>query len=192
MPSREQSIQLLHEYTESPSLRKHALAVEAAMRSYAKKYNADEELFGLTGLLHDFDYERYPALDEHTVVGAKILRQHGYSEELIHAIQAHNEKSGLGIKRESQLDHTLFACDEICGFITAVALVRPSKSLADLKPKSVTKKFKDKHFAAAVSREDIVLGAQELGVEMGEHLELIIKAMLTIAADLELDGRLAG
>ncbi len=158
------------------------------MRAYARKYHEDEELWGLTGLLHDFDYEAYPTLTEHTVVGGNILREQGYPEALIHAIQAHNQGNGLGCQRESLLDKALFACDELAGFITAVALIRPSKSILDVKPKSVKKKFKEKAFAAAVKREDIFQGVAELGVEMDAHLQVMLEAMGSIAKELDLAG----
>ena len=188
VPDRPTAWNLLCEYTQKPALIKHALAVEAAMRACANKFAADEELWGITGLLHDFDYERYPDPKEHTVVGGKILRDKGYPETMVHAIYAHNEQNGMGLQRRSPLDKALFACDELAGFITAVALVRPSKSLHDLKPKSVLKKFKENAFAAAVSRADMLLGMEGLGVEPTEHIQMIINAMRSIATDLELEG----
>ncbi|RMF94373.1 MAG: HDIG domain-containing protein [Nitrospinota bacterium] len=162
------------------------LAVEAAMRAYARKYGADEDLWGITGLLHDFDYERWPSLEEHTVRGAEILKSHGYPEEMIYAIRAHNNV--VGPPRKSLLDKTLFAVDELTGLITAVALVRPSKSLMEVQAKSVRKKMKDKAFARGVNREDIIRGAEELGVDLNEHIDFVIKAMQGIAEELGLAG----
>lgn len=189
MPDREAAWALLTEYTESESLRKHMLAVEAAMRTYAKKYGEDEDYWGITGLLHDFDYERWPNpdLDEtgHPYTGVKILREKGYPEEMLEAIMGHAEYSGT--PRTTQLAKTLFAVDELCGFITAVAYVRPEK-LVGMKPKSVRKKLKDKRFAAKVSRDDIRVGVEELGVDESEHIATCIAAMAEIAAELGLEA----
>ncbi|MBV9623881.1 MAG: HDIG domain-containing protein [Acidobacteria bacterium] len=178
---------LLTEFTGSESLRKHALAVEACMRAYARKFSADEELWGAVGLLHDFDYEKYPSAQEHPYKGSEILKERGYSEEVRRAILSHADYTGLD--RESPLEKTLFACDELAGFITAVALVKPGKSLAEVDAKSVRRKMKDKAFARSVSRDDIVAGAKELGVELDDHIAFAIEAMKTIADKLGLDSK---
>jgi len=175
---------LLCEYTQGESLRKHALAVEACMRAYAKKFGEDEEKYGITGLLHDFDYEKYPTPAEHPFVGNKILEERGYSEDIRRAILSHAEYSG--VKRESKMEKALFACDELAGFITASALVKPNKSLAEVEAKSVRKKMKDKAFARSVNRDDIINGAADLGVELEEHIAFCIEAMKGIAKELGL------
>ena len=183
---RSQAWNLLCEHTQSESLRKHMLAVEACMRAYARKFGEDEDKWGITGLLHDFDYEKYPTPAEHPFVGSKILEERGYPEEMRRAILSHADYSG--VKRESRMEKTLYACDEIAGFITASALVKPNKSLAEVEAKSVRKKMKDKAFARSVSRDDIVNGAADLGVELEEHIAFCIEAMKTIAAELGLAG----
>jgi putative nucleotidyltransferase with HDIG domain len=177
---------LLCEYTQSEGLRKHMLAVEACMRAYARKFGEDEELWGLTGLLHDFDYEKYPTPQEHPFVGNKILKEQGYPEEILRAILSHADYSG--VPRASRMEKALFACDELAGFITATALVKPGKSLAEVEAKSVRKKMKDKPFARSVSRDDIINGAAELGVDLDEHIAFCIEAMKSIAAELGLAG----
>jgi putative nucleotidyltransferase with HDIG domain len=177
---------LLCEYTQSESLRKHALAVEACMRAYGRKFGEDEDKYGLTGLLHDFDYEQYPTPAEHPFVGNKILEERGYPEDIRRAILSHAEYSG--VKRESKMEKALFACDELAGFITASALVKPNKSLAEVEAKSVRKKMKDKAFARSVNRDDIVNGAADLGVELEEHIAFCIEAMKGIAKELGLAG----
>jgi len=177
---------LLTEYTQSESLRKHALAVEACMRAYARKAGADEELWGLVGLLHDFDYEKFPTAEEHPFKGSEILKERGYSDEIRRAILSHAEYSGVA--RITAMEKTLFACDELAGFITACALVKPGKSLAEVEAKSVRKKMKDKAFARSVNREDIVKGTAELGVELEEHIAFCIEAMKGIARELGLKG----
>jgi len=187
MNDRSAAWSLLCEYTQSESLRKHALAVEACMRAYAKKFGEDEEKYGITGLLHDFDYEKYPTPAEHPFVGNKILGESGYSDEIRRAILSHAEYSG--VKRESNMEKALFACDELAGFITASALVKPNKSLAEVEAKSVRKKMKDKAFARSVNRDDIVNGAADLGVELEEHIAFCIEAMKGIAKELGLTGR---
>ncbi len=185
IPSRQEALALLQEFTKSENLRRHGLAVEAAMRAYARRLGEDEELWGVVGLLHDFDYESHPAMEEHPWAGVEILKERGWDDpELIHGILAHAPHTGTA--RESLLDKAIFACDEITGFITAVALVRPSKKLEDVKVKSIKKKMKDKAFAAAVSRDDIRKGAEELGVELDEHLQVVLEAMKGIAGDLGL------
>jgi putative nucleotidyltransferase with HDIG domain len=180
---------LLTEFTESESLRKHALAVEACMRAYARKMGGDEELWGMVGLLHDFDYEKYPSPEDHPYKGCEILKERGYSEEVRRAIMSHAEYSGVA--RISPMEKALFACDELAGFITACALVKPGKSLAEVEAKSVRKKMKDKAFARSVHREDIVKGAEDLGVDLEEHIAFCIEALKGIAAELGLGGSAA-
>jgi len=180
---------LLTEFTQSESLRKHALAVEACLRAYARKSRADEELWGMVGLLHDFDYEKYPSAEDHPYRGNEILKDRGYSEEVRRAIMSHAQYTGVA--RVSPLETTLFACDELAGFITACALVKPGKSLAEVEAPSVRKKMKDKAFARSVHREDIIEGATELGVELEAHIAFCIEAMRGIASDLGLDGSAA-
>ncbi len=182
--NRDEAWKLLKEYTKSESLIKHALAVEAAMRAYARKFGEDEEKWGITGLLHDFDYEKYPDMKEHALKGAEILAEKGYPEDVVHAVKAHNEYHG--VPRESLLDKTLFAVDELCGFITAVTLVRPSKKLEEVKVKSVKKKLKDKSFARQVNRDEIRQGAEELGVDLDEHIAFVIEALKPVAHELGL------
>ncbi len=175
---------LLTEFTQSESLRKHALSVEACMRAYAEKLGGDVELWGAVGLLHDFDYDQYPSLDDHPYKGNEILKERGYSEEIRRAIMSHAEYTG--VTRDSPMEKALFACDELAGFITACALVKPSKSLAEVEAKSVRKKMKDKAFARSVNRDDITNGAEALGVELEEHIGFCIRAMQGIAGDLGL------
>lgn len=182
--SREEALVLLKEYTKNENLVKHALAVEAAMRAYARRFGEDEEKWGIVGLLHDFDYERYPNAKDHPLVGAQILKEKEYPEDVIYAIKAHADY--LGLERKSLLDKALYAVDELTGFVVAVALVRPSKKLAEVTVESVKKKWKDKAFAKGVNREDIEKGAQELGIPLDEHLDLVIKAMQSIADKLGL------
>ncbi len=190
MPNREEAWKLLCEYTQSENLRKHALAVEACVRAYARKFGGDEALWGVTALLHDFDYEKFPHAPDHPLEGSKILRARGYPEELIQAILSHADY--MDVPRETPLQKALFACDELAGFITAVTLVRPSKSLADVAVKSVKKKFKDKAFARTVKREDIYGGASELGVDLEEHIAFCLEAMRGIADQLGLAGNHPG
>jgi putative nucleotidyltransferase with HDIG domain len=175
---------LLTEYTQSESLRKHALAVEAAMRFYAAREGADAELWGNTGLLHDFDYERWPEAPDHPTQGMSILRGLGWPEEMIHAIGGHAQY--LNIPRDTPLSKTLFAVDELCGFITAAAYVRPSRKVAEVEVSSVRKKLKDKSFARSVSREDIFQGAEELGVPLDEHIQNCITALTGVSEELGL------
>ncbi|MEO8727325.1 MAG: HD domain-containing protein [Acidobacteriaceae bacterium] len=184
--NRESAWCLLTEYTQSESLRKHAMAVEACMRAYAARLSQDVELWAVTGLLHDFDYEKHPSPDEHPFIGNTILREHGYPEDLMHAILAHADYSG--IPRVSLLDKALFACDELSGFITATALIKPSKSIAEVDVKSIRKKMKDKAFARGVNRNDITSGAAELGVDLDEHIAFCIHAMSGIAEKLGIAG----
>ena len=180
---------LLTEFTQSESLRKHALAVEACMRAYARKYDSDEELWGVVGLLHDFDYDKYPSLEDHPYRGNEILKERGWSEEIRKAIMSHAEYTG--VPRQSPMEKTLFACDELAGFITACALVKPGKSLAEVDAKSVRRKMKDKAFARSVNRNDIITGAADLGVDLEEHIAFCIEAMKGIAKELGLDGSAA-
>ncbi|MFC1554155.1 HDIG domain-containing metalloprotein [candidate division KSB1 bacterium] len=182
--TREEAWKLLNEYTKKEGLIKHAIAVEAIMRAYAKKFNEDEEIWGVVGLIHDFDYEKYPTAEDHPFRGAEILEEKGFPEEYRRAILAHAPYTG--VPRDTLLAKTLFAIDELAGFITAVALVRPSKKVAEVKVKSVRKKFKDKAFAAAVSREDIKTGVEELEVDEAEHIQLCIDAMASVADQLGL------
>jgi len=184
MTDRQSAFELLQEFTKSDSLIKHALAVEACLWAYAGKYGEDVEKWGVVGLLHDFDYEMYPNPPDHPAQGALVLRQRGYPEDVIYAIQSHAEWTHC--PRQSPLDKTLFACDELAGFITAVALVRPDKKIQGLEARSVRKKMKDKAFARAVNRADIIQGAQELGVELDEHITFCIGAMEGIAERLGL------
>ena len=190
MKTREEAVALLYEYTKSDSLRKHGLGVEAVMRAYARKYDEDEEVWGLVGLLHDFDYEIHPTADKHPMEGSKILRERGYPEEVIYAIQCHADY--LGLERKTKMDKAIFACDELAGLVTAVALVRPSKSVMDVKVKSVKKKMKDKSVARGVLREDIINGTAQLGVDIDEHIATVIEAMQGVASELGLGLPAAG
>jgi putative nucleotidyltransferase with HDIG domain len=189
MSDREQAWGLLTEFTQSESLRKHALAVEACMRAYARKFSQDENLWGVVGLLHDFDYEKWPSLDDHPYKGNEILKERRYSDEIRNAIMSHAEYTGL--PRVTPMEKALFACDELAGFITAVALVKPGKSLAEVDANSVRKKMKDKAFARSVNRNDIVQGAADLGVDLEEHIFFCIEAMKGISDKLGLDGTAA-
>ncbi|GAB4370921.1 MAG: HDIG domain-containing protein [Calditrichia bacterium] len=182
--NREEAYQILTEFTSKEGLIKHALAVEAAMRAYARKFGEDEQVWGIVGLLHDFDYEKYPDMKDHPFKGAEILRGRGLPEEWITAILGH--ASHTGVPRETLMAKTLFAVDELCGFITAVAYVRPGRQLAEVKVKSVKKKMKDKAFARQVNREEIVKGAEELGVPLDEHIEMVIRAMQEVSEQLGL------
>jgi putative nucleotidyltransferase with HDIG domain len=186
---RERAWCLLTEFTQSESLRKHALSVEACMRAYARKTGGDEELWGMVGLLHDFDYEKYPSAEDHPYRGNEILRERGYSEEVRRAIMSHAEYSG--VSRITAMEKTLFACDELAGFITACALVKPGKSLAEVEAKSVRKKMKDKAFARSVNRDDVINGAADLGLDLEEHIAFCIEAMKGIAGELGLEGTTA-
>src|SRR5437016_9090791 len=177
---------LLTEFTQSESLRKHALAVEACMRAYAKKFGENQDLWGIVGLIHDFDYEKYPTPEEHPYKGNEILKERGYSDEIRRAIMSHAEYSG--VSRDTPMEKALFACDELAGFITACALVKPGKSLAEVEAKSVRKKMKDKAFARSVNRNDITTGAADLGIDLEEHIAFCIEAMKGIAKELGLEG----
>jgi len=186
MTSREDAWKILNEYTSNPSLIKHAVAVEAAMRHFAAMSGEDVEKWGMVGLLHDFDYEKHPTLEEHAFTGARILRELGWDEEIARAVLAHGDHTNT--PRESLMEKTLFAVDELCGFITAVTLVRPSKNIADVKPKSVVKKLKDKAFARSVSREDIQKGFEELGMERSVFIQEVLDALKPAAGELGLAG----
>jgi putative nucleotidyltransferase with HDIG domain len=192
MPSRDDAWALLCEYTQNENLRKHALAVEACVRAYARKLGADEQLWSLTALLHDFDYERWPndahhPTQEHPYEGSKILRERGYPEEMIRAILSHADYSG--VPRQAPLEHTLYACDELAGFLTACALVKPGKSIFEVETDSVKRKLKDKAFARGVNRQDVLRGAEELGVPLEEHIGFCIEAMRGAADRLGLEKK---
>jgi putative nucleotidyltransferase with HDIG domain len=184
---------LVTEWTQSESLRNHMRAVEAGMLAYARRFGGDAEQWRIVGVLHDFDYERYPdvAVEGHPVVGSKVLRELGWPEAIIRAILSHATEI-TGVERETIMERALYAVDELTGLITAVALVRPSKNIADVTPKSVRKKWKDKAFAAGVHREEIERAAADLGVPLEEHIGVVLAAMQDIAAELGLDGRAAG
>src|SRR5579859_2053893 len=195
--SRESAWGLLTEYTKSESLRKHAMAVEACMRAYAQKFVREngmdeagaaalEQKYSVTGLLHDFDYEQFPTPEQHPFVGNKILEERGYPEDVRRAILSHADYAG--VSRQTHMEKVLFACDELAGFITATALVKPSKSVAEVDAKSIRKKMKDKAFARSVSRDDIVNGATDLGADLDEHITFCIEAMKKIAGELGLAG----
>jgi putative nucleotidyltransferase with HDIG domain len=190
-PAREEALALMHEYTASDSLRKHMLSVEAAMRAYAEKFGEDVERWGITGLVHDFDYERYPneahsPTEEHPAEGVRILRSKGFPEDILEAILGHARYSG--VPRVSMMAKTLFAVDELTGLITATALVRPTRNLLEVEAKSVRKKMKDKAFARGVSREDVTEGAADLGVDLDAHISFVLGAMQRIAPELGLAG----
>jgi putative nucleotidyltransferase with HDIG domain len=183
VPTREQAWETLTKYTQSEALRRHALAVEAAVAAYARKFGEDEELWRVTALLHDFDYEMHPTLDQHPQDGAPILREEGYPEEVVEGVLSHAEH--LGLPRDTLLKKTLFACDELSGFIHACGLVRPD-GIETLEPKSVRKKLKQPSFASGVNRDDVYKGAEELGVELNEHIVFVIAALRPIAGELGL------
>lgn len=184
MKNREEAWTLLTTYTQSPSLLKHAQAVEAAMRAYAGLFGEDEQVYGLTGLLHDFDYERWPSASGHPFEGSKILAAEDYPPELIEAILGHAEYTG--VPRRTRLAKTLFACDELCGLVMACALVRPDHRIAELQLSSVRKKFKDKSFAKGVARDDVLRGIEELETDFDRHTAVVLAAMQSIAPELEL------
>lgn len=191
MPNRDDAWKLLCEYTQSESLRKHALAVEACVCAYARKLGGNEEIWALAGLLHDFDYERWPnaehhPAEEHPYAGSQILRERGYPEEIITAILGH--ANYCGVPRVSPLDKTLFACDELAGFLIACALIKPSKSIHEVEAASVKKKLKDKAFARGVSRDDVYKGAEEMGILLEEHIAFCIEALRSVAPALGLNG----
>lgn len=187
-PSRDAAWQLLTEFTTSDSLLKHAMGVEAAVRGYARRFGEDEEAWGVVALLHDFDYERWPSLDDHPFRGSEILRERGYPDWVIRAILSHADYSG--VPRDGRLEKTLFACDEMAGFVTAASLIRPSRSVLDLEARSVMKRMKDKAFARGVKREDLVAGAELLGLPLDEHIGNVIAFMRERADALGLRGAL--
>ena len=191
LPSRADALALVHEYTASESLRKHMLAVEAVMRSYAERFGEDPERWGLTGLVHDFDYERYPnaahsPTEEHPAEGVRVLRARGWPDDILQAILGH--ATYCGVPRETPMAKTLFAVDELTGLVTATALVKPTRSVLDVDAKSVRKKMKDKAFARGVNRDDVVQGAAELGVDLDEHIAFVVAAMQRSAAEIGLAG----
>lgn len=183
-PTREEAMSLLREYTKNENLVKHALAVEAAMRHYARKFDGDVEKWGVVGLLHDFDYEKYPSLEDHPFKGAETLKSKNYPQEMVKAIMSHADHSG--IPREKPMEKALYAVDELTGLIVAVALVRPSKKLSEVEVNSVMKKWKDNSFARGVNREDIEKGASDLGVELQEHVGNVLESMKKISDKLGL------
>lgn len=192
MPNRDHAWALLSEYTQNENLRKHALAVEICVRAYARKFGGDEELWGLAGLLHDFDYERWPNSDHHPSeghpsAGSKILRERGYPEEVVRAILSHADYTG--VTRTTPLEHTLFACDELAGFLVACALVKPSKSIFEVETDSVKRKLRDKAFARGVHRQDVLKGAEELGVPLEQHIAFCIEALRGAADRLGLEQK---
>ncbi len=189
-PTRAEAWALLCEFTQSDSLRKHALCVAGVMRVFARKAGANEEQWEIAGMLHDFDYEQHPDVNEHARIGAGIMRDRGWPEVLARAVESHNPATG--VSRDSALERTLYGVDELSGFIVAVALVRPSKSIHDVKVKSVRKKLKEPAFARAVNRDDIINGAEELGVELNDHIGEVIEAMRGIAEEIGLAGEPAG
>lgn len=183
---REDAWNILCEYTKTEPLRKHALAVEAAMRAYARKFGGDEEQWAMVGLLHDFDFEMHPTAEEHPVKGAEILRGRDVPEDIVYAVLCHADY--LGLDRKTPMDRAIYAVDELTGFITAVALVRPSKSLAEVDVAAVRKKMKDKGFARSINREDITKGADQLGVELDEHIAFVIESLKPVASTLGIAG----
>jgi predicted hydrolase (HD superfamily) len=187
-PDRSEAIKLLHEYTKTDSLRRHALGVEQAMRKMANKYDGDPDEWGLTGLMHDFDYEMYPTTEDHPYRGNEILVEKGYPESITNAIMGH--ATYTGVPRDTKMAKSLFSVDELTGFIFAVTYVRPSKSILEVKPKSVKKKLKQKSFAASVIREDIFQSIEELGVDLTEHIQFVIDALSEKAEELGLKGTL--
>lgn len=191
LPSRADALALMHEYTQSDSLRKHMLAVEAAMRAYAVKFGEDPDRWGLAGLIHDFDYERYPNAEHsptegHPAHGVRVLRERGWPDDILAAIMGHGTYTGVA--RETLMAKALFAVDELTGLVTATALVRPSRSVNEVDAKSVKKKMKDKGFARGVNRDDVLLGAQQLGVELDDHIQFVVDAMRGVADSLGLAG----
>lgn len=182
---REQTMEFLRRHVKTEMLMKHLMAVEAAMRGYARKFGEDQDRWGIAGLLHDFDWEICPTPQDHPNFGAQILRDHGYPEDIIRAVLTHGDHTG--IPRQSLLEHTLYAVDELSGFIRAVALVRPSKSLDDVTPQSVRRKMRDKGFARDVNRDDIVRGAEELGVDLDQHIAFVVDSLKPVAAELDLN-----
>lgn len=185
--TREDAWALVNEYTQNQNLVKHMLAVEAGMRAYARYCDADEEEWGIVGLLHDFDYEKHQTIPDHPVKGAEILRERGWPEEIVEAVLSHSDETG--VPRDTKLRQALYAVDDLTGLIVAVALVRPSRDIRDVKLSSVKKKWGDKRFAAGVNREHIERGVEALGVDLDDHIQRVLEAMQAIAGDLGLDGR---
>lgn len=181
---RDQTMEFLHRHVKTETLIKHLLAVEASLRGYARKFGEDEDRWGIAGLLHDFDWEICPTPEDHPIYGSEIIREHGYPEDIIRAVLTHGDHTD--ILRESLMEHALYAVDELSGFIRAVALVRPSKSLDDVTPRSVRRKMKDKNFAKDVNRNGIVRGAEELGVDLDEHITFIVESIKPIAEQIDL------
>ena len=188
-PTREDAVELLYEYTKTDSLRRHALGVEQSMRKMAEKYDGDPNEWGITGLMHDFDYEMYPTMDEHPYKGNEILKSKGYPDSITQAIMGH--ATYTGVERETDMAKSLFAVDELTGFIFAVTYVRPSKSIFEVKPRSVKKKLKQKSFAASVVREDIFQSVDELGLDLTEHVQFVIDALSEKAEELGLKGEVS-
>ena len=186
---RQTTIDFLQGYVKTDTLMKHLLAVEAAMRGYARKFGEDEERWGVAGLVHDFDWEIVPTPEEHPIFGANILRERGFAEDIVRAVLTHGDHTGL--VRETPMERTLFAVDELSGFVRAVTLVRPSKSLDDVTPRSVRRKMKDKAFARDVNRDDIIKGADEMGVDLDEHMTFVIECLKPVAAELGLNTGMA-
>jgi putative nucleotidyltransferase with HDIG domain len=191
LPSRESAVALVHEFTTSDSLRKHMLSVETAMRAYARRFGEDEARWGLAGLIHDFDYERYPnaahsPTEEHPSEGVRLLRERGWPEDILEAVLGHAQYTG--VPRSTRMAKALFAVDELTGLVTATALVRPSRSVHEVDARAVRKKMKDKAFARGVSREDVLQGAAELGIELDEHIQFVVEAMQAGAEALGLAG----
>jgi predicted hydrolase (HD superfamily) len=184
LPSREQALAIVHEWIENPGLRKHCLCVETALRAYARKFGEDEERYGLTGLIHDFDWERHPDAERHPMKGVEFLRGKGWPEDVCRAVLGHASYSG--VPRDSRMAQTLFACDELCGFLVACSLVMPDKSLANVEVASVRKKLKRADFARNVNRDDIVNGAAELGVDLDEHIGFVLEALKANRVELGL------
>ena len=182
---REQTLEFLGRHVKTEMLMKHLLSVEASMRGYAAKFAEDLDRWGIAGLLHDFDWEICPAPEDHPNFGAGLMREHGYPEDIVRAVLTHGDHTGL--KRESLMEHTLFAVDELSGFIRAVALVRPSKSLDDVSPRSVKRKMKDKGFAQNVKRDDLIRGAEELGVDLDEHISFVVESMKPVSEQIGLN-----
>ncbi len=188
-PTRDDAWSLVTEFTDNPSLVKHALGVEAAMRAYARRFGEDEDIWGAIGLIHDFDYQQNPTEETHLHVGTRILRERGWPEEWVRVVASHADY--MGVPRDTTAAKALFAVDELCGFLTACALVRPDKAVAEVQVKSVKKKLKDKAFARGVNREDVRRGADELGVDLDEHIAFVRDAMATISDQLELPPRIS-
>jgi putative nucleotidyltransferase with HDIG domain len=188
--NRDHTLEFLRQHVRTDMLMKHLVGVEAAMRAYARRFGEDENHWGIAGLLHDFDWEICPTPEDHPTYGSQILRQHGYPEDIIRAVLTHGDHTG--IPRQSLMEHALYAVDELSGFVRAVALVRPSKSLDDVTPASVRRKMKDKAFAKDVNRDDITRGAEELGIDLDEHITFVVESLKPVAGQIDLSGRTPG